>query len=121
MIGDTQFSNYSLAMLTTQEVDFYIRATLKQHGISNVKYSFKDMHRTLGYYHVQANEIVLSLISLRSFALFHEVLLHEIAHALDAKEKGGTLRVNGRNDFHGKNWKKYCAQLKIPARRFIPA
>lgn len=108
-------------MLTPKEVDFFIRASLKQQGISNVKYSFKKMSRTLGYYYVQKNEIVLSLICLKSFTLFREVLLHEMAHALDAKEKGGTLKVNGRNDFHGKNWKKYCAQLKIPARRFIPA
>ena len=109
-------------MLTTQEVDLYIRATLKQHGISNVKHSFKQMSRTLGYYFVQKNEIVLSVTCLKSFTLFRLVLLHEIAHVLQYKELGGVSKTkNGRNDFHGKVFKKYCAQLKIPARRFIPA
>ena len=48
-----------------------------------------------------------------------EVVKHEIAHVLDHKERGTFLR-NGRNDFHGANWKKWCKVVGVRPRRFIP-
>lgn len=106
---------------TPQELDQYIRLTLKQWNISDVSFSFKKMERSLGYFWAEKNEIVFSFKALKNFVLFREVLLHELAHKLDFKERGTFKKENGKNDLHGKNWKKYCQQLKIPARRFIPA
>lgn len=105
---------------TTEEISQYVRLSLKEHGLTNISFSFKDLPRSLGYFHLEGNEIVFSFKALKNFVLFSEVCKHEICHALDARERGG-FKTNGKNDFHGKNWKKYCRQLKIPARRFIPA
>jgi len=107
-------------MFATQaEIESYVRMTLRQYKMENVKFSFKKMTRTLGYFHNLENEIVFSFKALTLFARFREVFLHELAHAIDYQERG-TFERNGRNDLHGKNFKRICLQLGIPARRFIP-
>lgn len=106
--------------LTQLEVDFYIRATLKQNGVSDVTYSFKDMKRSLGYFWAEKNHIVFSYSALASFTRFKEVLLHELAHKLQHVEQGTFKTKSGRNSFHGKDFKRICLTLGIPARRFIP-
>jgi len=105
--------------LTENEVSQWIRLTLRQHKMEHVKVSFKKMERSLGYFWAERNEIVLSHKSLESFSRFKEVCLHELCHALDWQERG-TFKKNGRNDYHGKNFRKFCSTLGIPARRFIP-
>lgn len=104
---------------TTEEIDQYIRMTLRQHKMEEVKFSFKNLTRSLAYFHNLENEIVFSFRALSSFARFKEVLLHELSHAIDYKERG-TFEKNGRNDLHGKDFKRICSTLGIPARRFIP-
>ena len=106
-------------MLTTQEVHQWIRLTLRQHKMESVKVSFKKMERSLGYFWAEKNEIVLGHKALFSFVRFKEVFLHELAHALDFSQRGTFLK-NGRSCHHGKEFKKICLTLGIPARRFIP-
>ena len=104
---------------TTEEISFYIRATFKQLGISDVSFSFKGMKRSLGYYWAEKNEIVLSFKSLENFTRFKTCLLHEASHALQYRELGTFKTLNGRNDFHGKTFKKYCKLLGISSSRFV--
>lgn len=94
--------------------------TLKQHGMSHVSFKWTNTDRTLGCFWSNKNRIDLSRQILKSFVLFKEVLLHELAHACDYNERG-TFKSNGRNDFHGKDFKRWCAHFKIPARTKIPA
>ena len=109
-------------MITEQEAALYIRLTLKQWDMSHIPFSWTNTRRTLGVYYVRDKRIELSRQILNSFPLFKEVFLHELAHALQYQELGGASKTkSGRNDFHGSVWKKWCAQLKIPARRLIPA
>jgi len=109
-------------MITEQEAALYVRMTLKQWGLPPY-FKWTNTRRTLGAYNIRDSRIELSRQILNSFPLFKEVFLHELAHALDITERVrffGTYKVRGRNDFHGKNWKKWCLTLRIPARRFIP-
>lgn len=109
----------SFMFATQAEIDSYIRMTLRQHKMEHVNISFKKMTRTLGYFWANENSIVLSFYSLKSFSFFKEIFLHELVHAIDFSQRG-TFQRNGRNDFHGKDFKRICLQLGIPARRFIP-
>lgn len=106
-------------MLTTQEVQQYIRLTLKQWNLTGVEFAWieSDKVRGLAY---GANRIELATNCLVSFRCFRETLLHEIAHLLDYRERG-TYVVNVYKKQHGKNWKKWCKTLGIPARLKIPA
>jgi len=105
--------------LTENEVSQWVRLTLRQHKMEHVKVSFKKMERSLAYFWGEQNAIVIGHKSLSSFTRFKEVFLHELAHALDWQERG-TFERNGRKDYHGKNFRKFCLSLGIPARRFIP-
>lgn len=109
----------SCMFATQSEIDQYIRMTLRQHKMEEVKVSFKKMSKTLGYFWAEKNHICLSYLCLSSFVRFKETFLHELAHKLDFAQRG-TFQRNGRNDFHGKNFKRICLTLGIPARRFIP-
>ena len=107
---------------TTSEIEQYIRMTLKQWSMSHIPVIIKDNlnHSTaLGLYHCDDKKIEISSIALQSFHLFRFVLLHELCHALDHNERG-SLIVNNRANFHGKNFHKWCKKLNIPSRRFIP-
>jgi predicted SprT family Zn-dependent metalloprotease len=109
--------------VTHQEAEQYIRLTLRQYKLESIPVEWTNTKRRLGCYRVQAKKIELSRQILSRFSLFQEVFLHELAHALDITERTkffGTHKKNGRNDFHGENWKKWCLTLRIPARRFIP-
>jgi predicted SprT family Zn-dependent metalloprotease len=109
--------------ITRQEAEQYIRLTLRQYKLESIPVEWTNTKRRLGCYRVQAKKIELSRQILSSFQLFREVFIHELAHALDITERinlFGTYKKNGRNDFHGENWKKWCLTLGIPARRFIP-
>jgi predicted SprT family Zn-dependent metalloprotease len=104
--------------LTKQEAESYIRMELRQWKLSNVKIEWKTFCH-LGEADVSNNQINLSLEVLESAALLVEVVKHEIAHFLDYLERG-TFEVNGRNVFHGKNWKKWCLTVGCRPRRLIP-
>jgi predicted SprT family Zn-dependent metalloprotease len=106
-------------MLTTNEIEQYVRLTLRQYKMEHVKVSFKKMEKTLGYFWAEKNEIVLSLNALDSFVRFKNVLLHELVHAFQYAEQGTFKTKNGRNDFHGKSFKKWCKVLGISSSRFI--
>lgn len=107
-------------MLTTTEVQQYIRLTLKEHGMSNVKVKWIGREDVLGLAYAEQWKIELSTFCLSSFRCFRETLLHEIAHLLDYQERG-TYVVNKYEMAHGKNWRKWCKTLGIPARLKIPA
>jgi predicted SprT family Zn-dependent metalloprotease len=109
-------------MLTIQEVSQYIRLTLKQYKVS-VKVSFCDKvfkeKGFSGYYNIAKKEIVLDNAVLKSFAVFKYVFLHELCHKLDHQERG-TLFKNGRANFHGANFNKWCKTLGIPKGALMP-
>lgn len=112
------------AFATTEEINCYIRMTLKQHGMTHLPVSIKPKLkpcRAMGlYFFGQNKKIEIAEDALKSFALFRQVFLHELAHALDENERG-SLRLNsGRVNAHGKNFTKWCKKLGIPAGRFIP-
>ena len=107
-------------MLTTEEANAYIRMTLKGWKRTDIKIEWaKDRPSVLGTFNWTRNKITLTPRILRSPALFREVFLHELAHALDYAERG-TFLVKKNHVAHGKNWRKWCWTLGIPARRFIP-
>lgn len=102
-------------MFTTTEVQQYIRLTLRQWNMSHVKVEWMESSKFNGLAYAQENKIELALHTLRSFPLFKEVFLHELAHLLDYSERG-TYVVNKYEMAHGKNWRKWCKTLGIPAR-----
>lgn len=108
---------------TTEEIDLYIRMTLKQWGMLHIPVSIRpklSKKRAFGlYYFDKEKKIEIAQVALRSFSLFRYVLLHELAHALDHQERG-SLIVNGRVNAHGKNFRKWCKRLGIPTSRFVP-
>jgi len=109
--------------VTHQEAEQYIRLTLRQYNMTHIPIRWTNTKRRLGCYRVVEKRIELSNQILSSFQLFREVFTHELCHSLDITERVnlfGTYKKNGRNDFHGENWKKWCLTLGIPARRFIP-
>ena len=106
-------------MLTTQEVQQYIRLTLKEWGMLSVRVDWMQSNRFLGLAYAEDAKIELSEKILASFGLFREVFLHELAHLLDFRERGSYV-VASRRSLHGKNWRKWCQVLKIPARLKIP-
>lgn len=107
-------------MLTTQEVAQYARMTLKQYGLSDYSLVFLPrLTRRLGQANPWGKKIELSPRCLVSFHTFKAVFLHELAHCLQFSRMGGTYKVNGRNDFHGKVFKEVCRELKISHRTKI--
>lgn len=109
-------------MLTTQEVQQYIKLTLKQYKVS-VKVSFCDdcfdTKGFSGYYSLVKKQIVLDRRVLKSFPLFKYVFLHELVHALDHKERK-ELTKNGRRNYHGANFNKWCKIVGIPRGAKMP-
>lgn len=110
-------------MLTTKEVEQYIRLTLKQYKL-DVKVEFSDSlfleYGFFGGFYTSANRIELDVCVLKSFALFKHTLLHELCHKLDEKERGSIFTKTGRKNFHGANFNKWCKVLGIPKGRFTP-
>lgn len=107
-------------MLTIEEANAYIRMTLRGWNRTDINIEWsKDRRGILGTYNWMRNQITLTPRILKSPALFREVFLHELAHALDYAERG-TFLVKKNHVAHGKNWRKWCLTLRIPARRFIP-
>lgn len=105
---------------TTEEINLYARMTLKQWKLADVKIEWMTRKDVLGLAYADDWKIELSELCLSSFACFRETLLHEMAHLLDFQERG-TYVVNTREVAHGKNWRKWCKTLGIPARLKIPA
>lgn len=108
---------------TTEEIECYIRMTLKQWNMSHlpvvIKPKLKPSNAKGLYYHGKQRKIEIAHCALKSFAYFRHVLLHELAHALDHQERGSLL-VRGRLNAHGANFNKWCKKLGIPKGRFIP-
>jgi predicted SprT family Zn-dependent metalloprotease len=100
-------------MLTTAEVDQYIRLTFKQYDLFDYSVEWMQLNgRRLGQANPWEKKIELSPKILKNFQSFKLVFLHELAHILDFKERG-TFLVNGRNNFHGKTFKQCCRKLGI--------
>lgn len=102
-----------------QEAALYCRMELKSYGLKDHSIVWQEWPHTLGEAWASDKQIHLSFVCLRNKELLMEVVKHEIAHVLDHKERGTFLR-NGRNDFHGANWKKWCKVVGVRPRRFIP-
>ena len=102
-----------------QEAALYCRMELKSYGLKDYSIVWHEWLHTLGEAWASDKQIHLSFVCLRNKELLIEVVKHEIAHVLDHKERGTFLR-NGRNDFHGANWKKWCKVVGVRPRRFIP-
>jgi predicted SprT family Zn-dependent metalloprotease len=114
---------HSLAMsLTTAEIEQYARMTLKQYGFPDYQVVFMKLEgRRLGQANPWEKKIELSKKTLTTFSLFCFVLKHEIAHCIQFERMGGTFRVNGRNNFHGKVFKQVCREMKIPLSANVPS
>lgn len=110
-------SNISLV-----DANQYARMTLAQHGASDVKLCWTNTKQRFGCFRPWRNQIDISKRTLVNFHLFQEILLHEIAHALDFKEGGVPLCSTGRRtNWHGRNWKKWCKKIGLTKpRRLIP-
>lgn len=112
-------------MLTTQfatqaEIDCYCRMTLKQYNLADYSVVFLPrLTRRLGQANPWEKRIELSPRCLANFKAFDSTLRHEIAHCLQISRMGGTFKVNGRNDFHGKVFKQVCKEMGISDSRFI--
>lgn len=101
-------------MLTKQEVEQYAKLTFKQYGLNDYTlYWNPRVKRTLGFANPWEKRVELNKIVLKSFSLFKFVLLHEIAHCIQFSRMGGTFKVNGRNNFHGKVFKQVCKEIGI--------
>jgi len=107
--------------LTTAEVEQYIRLTLKQWKMPHVQVSWIESKRVRGLaYAGEKPRIELATNCLSSFHCFRETFFHELAHILDYSERG-TYLVRKYEMAHGKNFRKWCKKLGIPARLKIPA
>ena len=101
--------------LTENEVEQWARLTFKQYALPDYSLEFMKLPaRRLGQANPWEKKIELSPNSLSSFRLFKLVFLHELAHIIQFSRMGGTYKVNGRNNFHGKVFKQVCRELKIP-------
>jgi predicted SprT family Zn-dependent metalloprotease len=101
-------------MLTPQEVDQYIRLTFKQYGLFDYSVEWMKLDgRRLGQANPWEKKIELSPKVLDTFHGFKLVFLHELAHVIQLARMGGTYKVNGRNNFHGKIFKQCCRELGI--------
>jgi predicted SprT family Zn-dependent metalloprotease len=102
---------------TIQEVDCYVRLTLKQWGFSDVKVIWKETNaKWLGIACPQLKEMTLNKRILKNFKVFDNVLKHEIAHFIDYRNNGNKfIKKNGRYSFHGKSFRDVCRMMKIPA------
>lgn len=109
-------------MLTPNEVNQYIHLTFKQYSLANYKVVWKpNLKRVLGAANPWKKQIELSPRILASFESFKQVFLHEVGHILQFSMMGGTYKTNGRNNFHGKEFKKACKIVGIPYFRIIPS
>jgi hypothetical protein len=104
--------------ISLAEAELLIRLEFKTWGLADHTHAWADM-KPLGLACPHNKEIVLSNSLRESSALLVEIVKHEIAHLLDHKERG-TFQVNGKNVFHGRNWKKWCRIVGCRPRRFIP-
>lgn len=102
-----------------QEAAIYCRMELKSYGLKDYSVLWREWSGTLGEAHPWDKAIHLSHDCLKNKELLIEVTKHEIAHCLDWKERG-TFERNGRNDFHGDNWRKWCKFVGVRARMRIP-
>lgn len=108
---------------TIEEIDFYIRTTLKQYGWGHLKIQWvsETTKSFLGVACIRRETIKLNKKILKNFCLFNEVLKHEIAHFEQYRRNGNKfLRKNGRWQLHGQDFKQICKEFKIPARTKIP-
>jgi len=102
---------------TTEEIQQYARMTFKQYGLGDHKLVFLDKLDTpnrIGQANPWKKKIELSPKAASNFALFRLVFLHELAHILQFARMGGTYKVNGRNNFHGKVFRQVCKEIGIP-------
>jgi predicted SprT family Zn-dependent metalloprotease len=109
-------------MITKQEVEQYIRLTLKQWKLERVSVVWERNTKSfLGAARISRKQIALNEIILKDFKLFDEVLKHEIAHFRQYEKNGFCFfRKNGRWQLHGADFKAACREIGVPARARIP-
>lgn len=112
-------------VFTKSEAELYARLTLKQWGVSHIKVVISDViensPKTMGLFSWEDGEtITIKTKCLERFITFDYVLKHELAHALDYKERGSLHTSNGRANFHGANFHKWCKKLCIPVNALVP-
>jgi len=104
--------------IATQEAEIYCRMELRSCGLKDFSIVWIEKSKTLGLCVPWDKEIHISKECLLSTTLLRWVLLHEAAHARDWMERG-TFERNGRNDFHGKSFRKWCKILNVKSDRLI--
>jgi hypothetical protein len=103
------------AMIDQSQADLYVKLTLKEWGFKDYKCIWRhNFKRTLGLADPWDKRIYLSTRVLANFRLFRIVLLHEIQHLRDFSERGTFKNEKGKNDFHGKNFRRLCREVGIP-------
>ena len=108
-------------MIATAEIRQYVRLTLKQHGLHDVEAVFGHCNDLwLGLACCDKNVILINQNALSCFTVFREVILHEVAHFLDYRERGNK-GWRDEEESHGEGFKKWCKHLGIKARTHIPA
>lgn len=105
--------------ISSQEADIYCRMELKSCGLKDFSIVWIEKSNTLGLCAPWDKQIKISKECLRSAELLRWVVIHEIVHALDWFERGCTFERNGRNDFHGKSFKRLCKKMGIRPDRCI--
>ncbi len=116
-------------MISQADAEQYIRLTCKQYGVHIPVYfcmRLTQSKRTMGFYRFHKRnafaprDIRLSHETLASFPLLHHVLMHEICHYLDNKERGKMVGNGRRLNCHGPNFKKWCRKVGIVPTTFVP-
>jgi hypothetical protein len=106
--------------LTENEVEQWARLTFKQYELADYSLVFLPrLTRRLGQANPWKKKIELSPKVLDNFSLFRLVFLHECMHCIQFSRMGGTFKVNGRNNFHGKVFKQVCLEFGVPSGTFI--
>lgn len=102
-------------MLSFAEIEKFALYKINQHLSSEWRFEFSEkMTSAFGYCY--SNKVIrLSTIytklNIKFFHLIKDIILHEIAHAMQY-EKQGIMT-------HDKNWKKHCIKIgAIPSSRF---
>lgn len=101
------------------KADCFVQAKLEEWGLSHFSWKWKNIESYYGSASVGTDEIVLNLELLKSKKKLEWVVLHEICHCLDYNERGTFLNEKGKNDFHGKNFKKWCSIVGVSYSRLI--
>jgi hypothetical protein len=107
-------------MISKAEAQLAASSLLQRWNLDDVQLEWNgSLKWALALADVANNKIIFSLTSLKSGKLFFSILKHEMAHFLDWREHGGWPIKNGKNDLHGKSFKRQCLKIGASPSRFI--